>query len=203
VDQEVVDDGEEGGLVIAAGRRSPDLQSSANNRVWLDPSSSDEKLNDPLRLKLPLEGPRTSDRPITSDEQDSPASDIIPYISASSLPSLQVGDFKLRMSTDYIDAETAKAIMGDDMELTEADHRRAEKIFDGDEEFVTKAGAAAWLGQTNALSTRTRKAYMELFDWAGTNILAAFRELCSRLVVRAESQELDRVIEGSVVNWHG
>ena len=197
---EILDD-DEGGIVVTAGRRSPEPQIGANNRVWLDPSSSDEKLNDTLRLSLPLEGPRTSDRPSPTDEAVSPASELEPYISASSLPTLQVGDHKVRMSTDYIDAETAKAIMGDDLELSESDRARAEKIFDGDEEFVTKASAAAWLGQTTALSTRTRKAYMELYDWAGLNILAAFRELCGRLVVRAESQELDRVIEAFSARW--
>lgn len=201
-----IDDDEEG-LVMPGGRRGSEQANSKNDRVWLDPSSSDEKLNETLRLRLPLEGPRTSDRPSLSRDntQDdvSPMSEIEQYISASNgLPMLQVGDREVRMSRDYLDLDSAKAIMsGDDIEITASDRERAQRIFDGDETLVSKAGAAAWLGQTTDLSTRARKAYMECFDWQSLNILAAFRQLCERLVVRAESQELDRVIEAFSTRW--
>jgi hypothetical protein len=199
----VDDDEEDDGVVIAAGRKEDTQKSGNNNRVWLDPSSSDERLSDALRLRLPLEGPRTSDRPSLSHDQISPTSDSELFRSASSLPTLQVGDRELRMSREYADADidAAKAIMIDELEVTQSDRERAHAVFTGNEELVSTAGAAAWLGQTTALSTRTRKAYMELFDWAGLNILAAFRELCGRLVVKAESQQLDRVIEAFSERW--
>jgi hypothetical protein len=195
-------DDEDDGVVLA-GRRGSEVKNfgNGNARVWLDPSSSDEKLHDSLRLRLPLEGPRTSDRRPSTTDGVSPVDSEV-YVSASSLPTLQVGDREVRMSREYIDVETAKAIMAEEeIEVTDSDHERAARIFEGDEELVSKAGAAAWLGQTTGISSRTRKAYMELFDWSGINILAAFRELCGRLVVRAESQELDRVIETFSARW--
>jgi hypothetical protein len=177
-----IDDDEDDGIVLAAGRRSSVQKAGNNSRVWLDPSSSDEKLSDALRLRLPLEGPRTSDRPSLSNDQVTPTSDNEVFLSASSLPALQVDNRELGMSKEYADADAeadadadaAKAIMNDDLEVTQSDRERAQMIFNGDEELVSKAGAAAWLGQTTPRSTRTRKAYMELFDWTGLSILAAF-----------------------------
>jgi hypothetical protein len=198
-----IDEDEDDGIVIAAGRRDSIQKNGHHTRMWLDPSSSDEKLADPLRLGLPLEGPRTMDRLSLSHDQVSPVSDGEVYLSASSLPTLQVGDHELRMSKEYGDVDAAKAIMTNELDVTISDRERAQMIFDGDEELVSTAGAAAWLGQTTQLSTRTRKAYMELFDWAGLNILAAFRELCGKLVVKAESQQLDRVIEAFSERWSG
>ncbi|KIW02928.1 uncharacterized protein PV09_05974 [Verruconis gallopava] len=198
------DDDDDEGIVISVKRRESVQKNANKTRMWLDASSSDEKLVDSLRLQLPLEGPKATEhrRPSLSNEQGSPSSEGEVYMSASSLPALQVGDREMRMSREYIDVETAKAIMADDLlQITQSDRDRARAVFDGDEEFVSKAGAAAWLGQTTPLSTRTRKAYMELFDWQGMNILAAFRELCGRLVVKAESQQLDRVIEAFSSRW--
>jgi hypothetical protein len=176
-------------------------RSASSNRVWLEPTSSDEKLPATARLRLPLDGPRTSN-------QSSPSAGVLSlnteneaFVSASSLPTVQVGDKELRMSQDWAESDAAKAILTQDIETTEGDMQRARQIFEGDEEFVSKAGAAAWLGQTTPKSSRTRRAYMDLFDWNGVNILAAFRELCGKLLVKAESQQLDRVIDAFSERW--
>jgi Sec7-like guanine-nucleotide exchange factor len=92
-------------------------------------------------------------------------------------------------------------IVSPDKSISDEDRIRARQIFEGDESLVSKALAASWLGQTAAINTSTRTAYMELYDWGGLNILAAFRELCTRLVVRAESQQLDRVIDAFSERW--
>ncbi|KAF2459527.1 hypothetical protein BDY21DRAFT_282285 [Lineolata rhizophorae] len=84
---------------------------------------------------------------------------------------------------------------------TEEDRDRAKKIFDGDEDFVIKPKAAAWLGGSSVDNTRTRKAYMELFDWAGQNLLLAMRGLCAKLVLRAETQEIDRLLDAFSRRW--
>ncbi|KAF2399876.1 hypothetical protein EJ06DRAFT_37998 [Trichodelitschia bisporula] len=167
-----------------------------SSRLWLDGNSSDEKLPASARLSLPLEGPRTSDR---LSDQLSPSSENDVFSSATSLPVVHVENREL--VPEWADTDGSKAILAQDTEITADDRDRAQKIFDGDESFVPKSGAAAWLGQTNATSLRVRRAYMDLFDWAGVNILAAFRELCCRLVVKAESQQLDRVIDAFSERW--
>lgn len=196
------DDDEDGYVVQSMLPREGSLKSHSSNRVWLEPSSSEEKFNESRGslLKLPLEGPRTSERPSPiSDHLVSPTSDGDVFASATSLPIVQVESRE--MQEDWVHVDAAKAILVNDTDLTPADRERARKIFDGEEDFVTKAEAAAWLGQNTAKASRTRRAYMELYDWAGYNILAAFRELCGRLVVKAESQQLDRVIDAFSERW--
>jgi hypothetical protein len=177
------------------------VKSIHSSRIWLEPSPADDKVSEAARLKLPIDGPRTSERPSPVLDQLSPTSENDVYASATSLPIVQIESKELRMSQDWAETDAAKAILTHDTEITESDRARAKNIFVGDEEYVSKAGAAAWLGQTTPKSARTRRAYMELFDWAGVNILAAFRDLCGKLIVKAESQQLDRVIDAFSERW--
>jgi hypothetical protein len=174
--------------------------SHRGSRVWLEPSSSLEKLTDSTRhLKLPLESPQTGEKPSSVSDVPSPTSENDVFASATSLPLVQVesGDG----SENWVDVEAAQAILVNDTDITPADRERARKIFEGEEDFVAKTEAAAWLGQNTAKASRTRRTYMELYDWSSYNILAAFRELCGRLVVKAESQQLDRVIDAFSERW--
>ncbi|KAL7268593.1 hypothetical protein RUND412_008777 [Rhizina undulata] len=86
-------------------------------------------------------------------------------------------------------------------EPTSEDRELARKIFDGDEEFVTKAGAAAWLGEAGPAAARARKAYMEMFNWKGMNILSCLRMLCSKLIFRGETQQVDRIMDAISKRW--
>jgi hypothetical protein len=151
-----------------------------NPRVWLRPSDSEEALRNKSTEKSSIP---TEDKPSPKSPEDV-------FSSATSLPIVQVDDKDLDMNVEKVQKS-----------ITEEDHKRAQQIFEGDETFLTKAMAASWLGQTTLVNTRTRKAYMELFDWNGLNILSAFRELCSHLVVRAESQQLDRIIDAFSERW--
>ena len=191
------EDDDDGYVVPAMLPQDGSLKSHPVHRVWLKPSSSEEKLTDRNGsfLNLPLEGPRTSERPLPA----SPTSDGDVFASATSLPILQVDSHELQES--WVDVDTEKAILVNDSDVIPADRERARQIFEGEEDSVLKAEAAAWLGQNTPKASRTRKAYMEMYDWTGCNILAAFRELCSRLVVKAESQQLDRVIDAFSERW--
>jgi hypothetical protein len=198
----LVDDDDDHFLMPSFGTRDDgSVKSASSHRIWLEPSPSDEKVSEAIRLRLPLDGPRTSERLSPVLDQLSPTSESDIFASATSLPIVQVENKELRMSQDWGETDAAKAILTHDTDITESDRARAKNIFDGDEEYVSKAGAAAWLGQTTPKSARTRRAYMELFDWNGVNILAAFRELCGKLIVKAESQQLDRVIDAFSERW--
>ncbi|WPH04343.1 Hypothetical protein R9X50_00723200 [Acrodontium crateriforme] len=78
---------------------------------------------------------------------------------------------------------------------------RARKIFEGDEENVTKQEAASWLGEQSEVSSRTLLAYMQLFDLQGMNLLAALRALCGKLLLRGETQQFDRIITALSERW--
>ncbi|KAK6536285.1 hypothetical protein TWF281_000527 [Arthrobotrys megalospora] len=77
----------------------------------------------------------------------------------------------------------------------------ARKIFEGDEEFLPKTKAAAFLGEAGAPSARIRTAYMALHDWTGVNILVAFRGLCEKLVLKGETQQVDRIVSAVARRW--
>ncbi|KAF2760808.1 hypothetical protein EJ05DRAFT_424805, partial [Pseudovirgaria hyperparasitica] len=89
----------------------------------------------------------------------------------------------------------------DDHEPTEEDRDRAAKIFGGDEEFTSKFKAAAWLGEASKKASRTRKAYMELYEWSGQSIVSALRDMCTKLLLKAETQQVDRVLASFALRW--
>jgi hypothetical protein len=162
------------------------------NRIWLEPSSSEEDLNS-SKLALPTQGAENPGRISGSTETV--------YKSATSLPILQIdGDDE----DDKISAaEALKELDGpvDTSIIVEGDRERAQKIYDGNEDFIQKEKAAAWMGEEGTMRSRTLVAYMELYDFSNLNILAALRNMCSRLVLKAESQQVDRILDAFAQRW--
>ncbi|QSZ31200.1 hypothetical protein DSL72_000763 [Monilinia vaccinii-corymbosi] len=169
-------------------------------RVWLEPGSSEEDL------------PSTIDtlKPRHANSIAAARSTDTIYQSALSLPLLQVegqeegppssppgmSDGEDIVAFEYPDSEGF-----DDVPPTEEDQLRAQKIYDGNEDFIQKEKATAWMGDEGADRARTLKAYMRLFDFANLNILASMRVLCSRLVLRGESQQVDRILDAFSKRW--
>ena len=48
---------------------------------------------------------------------------------------------------------------------------------------------------------RARRAYMAFFDWSNTNILSAGRMLCAKLVLKGETQQVDRIVDAVSKRW--
>ncbi|QSL66822.1 hypothetical protein MERGE_001209 [Pneumocystis wakefieldiae] len=78
----------------------------------------------------------------------------------------------------------------------------AKSIFYGKETYVSKAKAASWLGDCMELNSEARTLYMNQFDWTGLDILTALRRLCSKLIMKAETQQMDRILESFSKRWH-
>ena len=78
---------------------------------------------------------------------------------------------------------------------------QARKIHEGDEEFVSRAGAAAWLGESGSERAAVRKAYMDFYDWADLNILSALRVFCGKLILKGETQQVDRILDAFSTRW--
>lgn len=83
--------------------------------------------------------------------------------------------------------------------LTDTDREQARRLFDSQDEVVGNEPAAAWLGDIDRATVR--EAYMELFNWTNMNILAALRCLCTRLVLKGETQQVDRVLDAFSTRW--
>lgn len=162
------------------------------NRLRLD-TSAGEKFQT-SNLSLPLDGPRTLD-----SNQSSPAV----FYSATSLAINVEGADDTPPESPVIDGtDDSEPPRELDAKLpTVGDRNRAKKIYDGNEDFIQKAKAAAWLGDEDVVKQRTLLAYMELYDFKDLNILAALRALCGRLVLRAETQQVDRILDSFASRW--
>lgn len=156
--------------------------------AWLAAEELEDDYPESDRLNLPLEG-----------IQPSPVSE---YQSASSTlitpKTLEPGGNPTLHHTHVVD--TAPLSIGD-VEPTEDDRLVAQRIFDGDENFMAKERAAAWLGEAEPDRARVRRAYMELFGWQNLNILASLRDFCSRLVLKGETQQVDRILDAFSWRW--
>ncbi|KAF2660746.1 hypothetical protein K491DRAFT_588611 [Lophiostoma macrostomum CBS 122681] len=172
-----------------------------SKRVWLEPTSSEENLSDTKHMTLPLEGARASQKSLekaspTSAQATTPSSVEDVFHSATSLPVVQVESRESDNMPAIVESRAST-----DAEPTETDRERALTIFGGEQPSSQKALAAAVLGDVSLTSTRIRKAYMDLFDWSGFNILAAMRDLCGKLVLKAETQQVDRILMSLSERW--
>jgi hypothetical protein len=171
-------------------------------RLVLRPTEAEEKQTDTPEIHSPADDSRAGS--ISADYVVSPTirsvADLSVYHSATSLPlpSVQLeGKDVPRGSNDTATTPMPTALVDEGAEYRE----RARKIFEGDEEDVTKAEAASWLGERNTLSTHTLNAYMQLFEFTGMNILAALRALCGKLLLKGETQQFDRIITALSERW--
>lgn len=86
-------------------------------------------------------------------------------------------------------------------EPTEDDRQKAQKIFDGAEDFIPKEKAASWMGEEGPIRQRTLQAYIELYDFTDLSILNALRKVCGRLILRGETQQVDRILVAFSKRW--
>jgi hypothetical protein len=168
---------------------SPTSRSRAG-QGWLEPASDDERLHDPSKSSSPINGVRESPK-ISS-------SDLSSYKSASSTPILTT---PIMPSEDQLPHAATPVITVEQDEPTAADREHAKAVFEGREDSVSQANAAAWLGESDPQRERVRRAYMELFSWSGLNILAALRDLCAKIALKGETQQLDRILDSFSTRW--
>lgn len=189
---------DEDGWVITPDAKPRRVSSGGKaRRVWLEPTSSEEKLDQ--GLSLPMEGAKqpTEKAPATPDiADDTTPSSAATYHSASSLPVVQV---ESRESVD-MPARIERTVT-DETEPTEADMDRAVKLFLDEDTSVRKDQVATILGDVTPAGARVRKAYVTLFDWSNISILAAMRDLCGKLVLKAETQQVDRILMALSERW--
>ena len=177
-------------------------RSPSAKRVWLDTTVTEEEPVDGAdSLQLPLEGARSSAQPQeksvpTTPDVTSPSTPNDVFHSATSLPIVQI---------ETRDSDTTMPSIVEDhsahREPTDADRERALQIFNGNESALQKSQAAAILGDVTLSSSRIRKAFMDLFDWSGFTILAAMRDMCGKLVLKAETQQVDRILMSLSERW--
>ncbi len=90
-------------------------------------------------------------------------------------------------------------VTADPLEEVQDHTMKAQQIFDHTDDELDPSSAGQWLG--GADRDGVRKAYMELFDWKNQDILDSLRRLCDNVVLKGESQVLDRVISAFAQRW--
>ncbi|CRG83297.1 PH and SEC7 domain-containing protein C11E3,11c [Talaromyces islandicus] len=146
---------------------------------------------------------RGSLREDSSADPNMSASEISQYHTASNSPLTETPIITTESYHDKADgspATMADATVGiTDDQVTAADRNLAQKLFDDQEEITGNEPAASWLGSVDRATVR--KAYMGLFNWTDMDILAALRSLCTKIALKGETQQVDRVLDALSTRW--
>ncbi|KAI5304527.1 hypothetical protein KEM56_006402 [Ascosphaera pollenicola] len=84
------------------------------------------------------------------------------------------------------------------------DRALARRLFETDDPYSIEVitndePVVAWLSAPSRANVR--RAYMEHFNWTNLNIVNALRSLCSRIPLKGEGQQVDRVLESFSFRW--
>ena len=186
--------------------KSPSKSSVQHSpRIFLAPTDSEEKLAIPSDNPPQLEKSQSSTH---ISEGDSSLLTLKPSGSADNLTREQHEPSKSRANEPSKDEELAlETELSNESSFvnvdrpSEADRVQARKIFDGEDSQIDKADVVPWLGEPYSERTRIRRAYMELFDFQNLDILTSLRGLCGRILLKGETQQLDRIIGSFSKRW--
>ncbi|KAK1590137.1 Sec7 domain-containing protein [Colletotrichum navitas] len=184
----------------ASDRKDRTLRGRNNDKLAVAQTDSDEEGNRPS-LILPIEGTRSASR-----ASGSTATDYKSAKSSAPSPSVRIdpsGNSSPKAHGTF-ESMAAKPLDEPDFVVgdpTEDDRQKAQKIFDGNEDFIQKEKAAAWMGEEGPIRQRTLQAYMDLYDFTSKSILQSLRLVCERLVFRAETQQVDRILVAFSKRW--
>ena len=129
-------------------------------------------------------------------------SDVTIYKSALSTPVLNHSDHEPNTSFKSVAGVANFGPAGRlETEIEAEEKDQALRIFENRDECLTPAEAAAWLGDSGSGRERIREAYMELFDWTNLDILDALRSLCTKIVLKGETQQVDRMLDALAKRW--
>jgi len=174
--------------------RKPSLPGSTtgSDRVWLQPNNSDENLHQSSGVSQPV-----------NDVQE------VSPLSKNGSAASMVGKQGPGKEAKIDEMEPAAAAPQNEpptplingCEPTADDRELASRIYHGDESLVEKAKAAAWLGDEGLERARVRRAFMDRFEWQNMNILVALRDFCARILLKGETQQVDRLLDALSSRW--
>jgi hypothetical protein len=173
-------------------RNDGTIRASRKTKAHIDAPESGED-GQQGGLALPIEGARSVSRASESTGGAGARSDVSPLSGES--PTIEV---TMENGDELGTLDEPDFIVGDP---TDDDRRKARKIFDGTEDFIQREKAAAWMGEEGLVRQRTLRAYMELYDFQHLSILDSLKLVCERLVFRAETQQVDRILVAFTSRW--
>ncbi|EFX05550.1 sec7 domain containing protein [Grosmannia clavigera kw1407] len=147
------------------------------------------------RLSLPVEGPIA---PRSSTRGSDTAIPRMPSLQFDAPPKSKPVPAPIATGTAKELIDEPEFVIGDP---TEDDRNKALNIFEGNEDFIQRGKAAAWMGEEGPVRQRTLQAYMDLYNFQNQSIVKALREVCRRLILRAETQQVDRILVSFSKRW--
>ncbi|KAK2747315.1 hypothetical protein FQN57_002213 [Myotisia sp. PD_48] len=194
-------------ISVTATRSSQGLTPKITTKPHVDQQESDASQHETAPSTAASDQPIDSpiiDAPESALEKSSRASlsTVSNYHTASNTPIIpdSVGDTPVVSGSQPL-TETTDLPNLDPLPPRSEEQELAEKIFNQsiDDDITANQCSAAWFG--NPKRALVRKAYMDLFDWPDMNILAALRSLCSKIALKGEAQEVDRVLDAFSTRW--
>ncbi|KAI9894268.1 MAG: hypothetical protein M1814_004122 [Vezdaea aestivalis] len=192
------------GALSVSPRSGTFTSSPRSPRIFLDASSSPIQSNSGEEHGLVTCAKASKDSVVGSQ------SEISDYKSVSSVPVVHMNDEPVVDLSKAQSADASENPVADESVVmavidtaapTGDDRRKAKSIFDGQEDIVPKSKAAAWMGEASPASSRIRQAYMDLFDFSNFNVLASMRILCESLILKGETQQVDRILDSFTDRW--
>lgn len=75
-------------------------------------------------------------------------------------------------------------------------------LYHGTANSLSADSYASYMGDEGTTAKDTREAFMALFEFKGKSILGALRDLCEKLYMKGESQQLHRIMESFSEAWN-
>ncbi|KAF8070176.1 hypothetical protein FPV67DRAFT_1005473 [Lyophyllum atratum] len=176
---------------VTSRHASSPLRSRAGPPFNLPPSSA----RDTARLRTLHRSTASSSEPsLIPDEKDAR---ILPARRGSQ-QDLSVNDLVLRRFSSAAQSSTGLAPMPADDTAADMDARGRElasRCWNEDEGFLAKEKIAEWLGGHGPINKLALHHYINYLDFSGLRLDLAFRRLCTKLYLKGETQQVDRILD--------
>ncbi|CAE6421454.1 unnamed protein product, partial [Rhizoctonia solani] len=110
--------------------------------------------------------------------------------SNASIDSFHTADGESNGSRRSYSEDATQATPGDDTAK-----KFAEKAWQEDPSFVEREKLVEWLGSPSEIRHQALAHYIAHFEFGGSDIDEAIRQLCNKLYIKGETQQIDRVLE--------
>ncbi|KAH9858835.1 hypothetical protein C2E23DRAFT_880256 [Lenzites betulinus] len=121
------------------------------------------------------------------------------HVNARAVPGLAVASQQDLSTNDLVPARfplrPSPAKHEDSTDLDNRGKDLATRCWEEDEEFLSKDKIAEWLGGQSRINKAALRHYMNFFDFSNLRLDQAFRKMCGKLYLKAETQQVDRILE--------
>ena len=184
-------------LLSTPHRRRDSSSRGSSSRVWVEnEDSSDDNLHATSQPVEPYVDSSSRNKPNLSSDVSSTREDFTSAKSEISVPTMQLED----LDEDRLSPLATEFPPSYPAPTPSSEEQRARQIFEAPDSQARAQGALE-LGEAGERADRLRSAFMAHFDSAGLNILLALRDLCEKMTLKGETQQMDRIMSAFSRRW--